>query len=187
MASRATAGPYNRQDRRSAGGLSRRLRRHRQHGARGARHRNARRPSDQSFVQRCSAPMNCGTARQGQGRALCHRRSRRRLGVLTPADGKDLWRLMIHGDPDTDPDSIDPVAEVRRAIGSETPFEIVKFGHWIRRRVVADHYRAAGACCWRATPCMSRRRMAAEHRHRGRRRLGGSRRNRRIRLGRGPI
>ncbi len=59
---------------------------------------------------------------------------------LTPADGHDLWRLMIHGEPDTDPDSIDPAAEVRRAIGRDVPFEVVKFGHWIRRRVVADHY-----------------------------------------------
>lgn len=59
---------------------------------------------------------------------------------LTPADGKDLWRLMVHGEPDTDPDSVDAAAEVRRAIGDDRPFEIVKFGHWIRRRVVADHY-----------------------------------------------
>jgi 2-polyprenyl-6-methoxyphenol hydroxylase-like FAD-dependent oxidoreductase len=59
---------------------------------------------------------------------------------LTPADGKDLWRLMIHGEPETDPGSIDPAAELRRAIGGDIPFEIVKFGHWIRRRVVADHY-----------------------------------------------
>jgi len=59
---------------------------------------------------------------------------------LTPADGKDLWRLMIHGEPETDPNSVDPAAELRRAIGGDIPFEIVKFGHWIRRRVVADHY-----------------------------------------------
>ena len=59
---------------------------------------------------------------------------------LTPADGKDLWRLMIHGEPETDPDSVDPAAELRRAIGGDIPFEIVKFGHWIRRRVVADQY-----------------------------------------------
>lgn len=59
---------------------------------------------------------------------------------LTPADGKDLWRLMIHGEPDTDPSTVDPAAEVRRAIGEKVPFEIVKFGHWVRRRVVADHY-----------------------------------------------
>lgn len=61
---------------------------------------------------------------------------------LTPADGKDLWRLMVHGEPDTDPDTVDAKAEVRRAIGDGRSFEIVKFGHWIRRRVVADHYQS---------------------------------------------
>ncbi len=59
---------------------------------------------------------------------------------LTPADGKDLWRLMIHGDLDMDPNSVDPEHELRRAIGKDTPFEIVKFGHWIRRHLVADHF-----------------------------------------------
>jgi 2-polyprenyl-6-methoxyphenol hydroxylase-like FAD-dependent oxidoreductase len=59
---------------------------------------------------------------------------------LTPADGKDLWRLMIHGDLDTDPASVNPETELRRAIGAKTPFEVVKFGHWIRRHLVADHF-----------------------------------------------
>ncbi len=59
---------------------------------------------------------------------------------LTPADGKTLWRLMIHGEADTDPESIDPLREVKRAIGADVPVEIVKFGHWTRRRLVADRY-----------------------------------------------
>jgi hypothetical protein len=59
---------------------------------------------------------------------------------LTPADGKDLWRLMIHGELDTDPASIDPAAEVRRAIGRDAPVEIVRYSHWIRRHLVADRY-----------------------------------------------
>ncbi|HVG52732.1 MAG TPA: FAD-dependent monooxygenase [Xanthobacteraceae bacterium] len=59
---------------------------------------------------------------------------------LTPADGKDLWRLMIHGELDTDPDTVDPETELRRAIGNDTQFEIVKFGHWLRRHLVADSY-----------------------------------------------
>jgi 2-polyprenyl-6-methoxyphenol hydroxylase-like FAD-dependent oxidoreductase len=59
---------------------------------------------------------------------------------LTPADGRDLWRLMIHGEPDTDPASIDVAAELRRALGDGISFEIVKFGHWVRRRLVADDY-----------------------------------------------
>lgn len=59
---------------------------------------------------------------------------------LTPADGKDLWRLMIHGELEMDPATIDPEHELRRALGADVPFEIVKFGHWIRRHLVADHY-----------------------------------------------
>jgi 2-polyprenyl-6-methoxyphenol hydroxylase-like FAD-dependent oxidoreductase len=59
---------------------------------------------------------------------------------LTPADGVDLWRLMIHGEPDLDPETVDAAAELRRAVGDDVPFEIVKVGHWIRRRMVATHY-----------------------------------------------
>jgi hypothetical protein len=59
---------------------------------------------------------------------------------LTPADGADLWRLMIHGDKEMDPEAVDAGAEVRRAIGGGSKFEIVKVGHWIRRRMVADHF-----------------------------------------------
>jgi 2-polyprenyl-6-methoxyphenol hydroxylase-like FAD-dependent oxidoreductase len=59
---------------------------------------------------------------------------------LTPADGGDLWRLMIHGDADMVPESVDATAAVRRAIGGDTDFEIVKVGHWIRARMVADQF-----------------------------------------------
>ena len=59
---------------------------------------------------------------------------------LTPADGGDLWRLMIHGEQDMDPDRVDAAAEVRRAIGPDAAFDIVKVGHWIRRRMVADSF-----------------------------------------------
>jgi hypothetical protein len=59
---------------------------------------------------------------------------------LTPADGRERWRLMIHGEPDTDPETIDAAAEVRRAIGRDVDFRILKVGHWVRRRMVADQY-----------------------------------------------
>jgi 2-polyprenyl-6-methoxyphenol hydroxylase-like FAD-dependent oxidoreductase len=59
---------------------------------------------------------------------------------LTPADGRERWRLMIHGEPDMDPDSVDAGAEVRRAIGRDIDCTILKVGHWVRRRMVADHY-----------------------------------------------
>jgi 2-polyprenyl-6-methoxyphenol hydroxylase-like FAD-dependent oxidoreductase len=57
---------------------------------------------------------------------------------LTPADGDERWRLMIHGEPDMEPDDVDPVHEVRRAIGRDIAFKILKVGHWVRRRMVAD-------------------------------------------------
>jgi 2-polyprenyl-6-methoxyphenol hydroxylase-like FAD-dependent oxidoreductase len=59
---------------------------------------------------------------------------------LTPANGRELWRLMIHGEPDTDPETVDAAAEVRRAIGRDIDFRILKVGHWVRRRMVADQY-----------------------------------------------
>jgi 2-polyprenyl-6-methoxyphenol hydroxylase-like FAD-dependent oxidoreductase len=59
---------------------------------------------------------------------------------LTPADGAERWRLMIHGDADMDPNAVDAAREVRRAIGRDIDFKLLKVGHWVRRRMVADHY-----------------------------------------------
>ncbi|HVV93727.1 MAG TPA: FAD-dependent monooxygenase [Hyphomicrobiales bacterium] len=59
-------------------------------------------------------------------------------GSLTAADGVDLWRLMIQ--PHADAETLDAEAELRRALGEGVPFEIVKVGHWVRRRMVAADY-----------------------------------------------
>ena len=59
---------------------------------------------------------------------------------LTPADGKERWRLMIHGEEVDEPQAIDAAAEVRRAAGRDFDFEILSVGHWVRRRMVADRY-----------------------------------------------
>jgi 2-polyprenyl-6-methoxyphenol hydroxylase-like FAD-dependent oxidoreductase len=59
---------------------------------------------------------------------------------LTPANGTDLWRLMIHGEPDMNPEDVDAEHEVRRALGPDVDFTILKVGHWVRRRMVADRY-----------------------------------------------
>jgi 2-polyprenyl-6-methoxyphenol hydroxylase-like FAD-dependent oxidoreductase len=59
---------------------------------------------------------------------------------LTPADGKERWRLMIHGEETDEPQAIDAAAEVRRAAGRDFDFEILSVGHWVRRRMVADRY-----------------------------------------------
>jgi 2-polyprenyl-6-methoxyphenol hydroxylase-like FAD-dependent oxidoreductase len=60
---------------------------------------------------------------------------------LTPADGRERWRLMIHGDEEDEPVTVDAAAEVRRAAGRDFDFEILSVGHWVRRRMVADRYR----------------------------------------------
>jgi 2-polyprenyl-6-methoxyphenol hydroxylase-like FAD-dependent oxidoreductase len=59
---------------------------------------------------------------------------------LTPADGRERWRLMIHGEEVDEPQAIDAAAEVRRAAGRDFDFEILSVGHWVRRRMVADRY-----------------------------------------------
>jgi hypothetical protein len=59
---------------------------------------------------------------------------------LTPADGHERWRLMIHGEEVDEPQSVDAAAEVRRAAGRDFDFEILSVGHWVRRRMVADRY-----------------------------------------------
>ena len=59
---------------------------------------------------------------------------------LTPADGRERWRLMIHGEEVDEPQAVDAAAEVRRAAGRDFDFEILSVGHWVRRRMVADRY-----------------------------------------------
>ena len=59
---------------------------------------------------------------------------------LTPADGKEQWRLMIYGEQVLEPQAIDAAAEVRRAAGRDFDFEILAVGQWSRRRMVADRY-----------------------------------------------
>ncbi len=59
---------------------------------------------------------------------------------LTPADGRERWRLMIYGERVEQPQAIDAAAEVRRAAGRDFDFEILSAEQWVRRRMVADHY-----------------------------------------------
>ena len=87
---------------------------------------------------------------------------------LTPADGRELWRLMIHGEPDTDPEAIDAA---RRGAAR----------HRARHRFPNPQSRSLGAPpdgrgSLRTRPRVSRRRCGArdaaerwarhEHRHR---------------------
>jgi len=60
---------------------------------------------------------------------------------LTPADGRERWRLMIYGEKVKEAQAIDAAAEVRRAAGRDFDFEILSCEPWVRRRMVADRYR----------------------------------------------
>jgi 2-polyprenyl-6-methoxyphenol hydroxylase-like FAD-dependent oxidoreductase len=60
---------------------------------------------------------------------------------LTPADGRERWRLMIYGEKVAEPQAIDAAAEVRRAAGRDFDFEILSCEQWVRRRMVADRFR----------------------------------------------
>jgi 2-polyprenyl-6-methoxyphenol hydroxylase-like FAD-dependent oxidoreductase len=61
---------------------------------------------------------------------------------LTPADGKELWRLMLYGEATAEAQAIDAAAAVRRAAGCDFDFEILSCEQWVRRRMVADRYRS---------------------------------------------
>lgn len=55
---------------------------------------------------------------------------------LTAADGKEQWRLMVYEQNDSN-----PADAVRRAVGRDFPFDILSVGVWVRRNLVAGHYR----------------------------------------------
>jgi 2-polyprenyl-6-methoxyphenol hydroxylase-like FAD-dependent oxidoreductase len=62
-------------------------------------------------------------------------------GGLTAQDGRDLWRVTIHGGKEfLDPADVDAEAVLRRAIGAEFPHEIINVVPWTRRNWVAETY-----------------------------------------------
>jgi 2-polyprenyl-6-methoxyphenol hydroxylase-like FAD-dependent oxidoreductase len=63
-------------------------------------------------------------------------------GGMTAQDGRELWRITIHGDKRfLDPAEIDAGAVLRRAMGADFPFEIINVVPWTRRDWVAGTYR----------------------------------------------
>ncbi|MDX1513349.1 MAG: FAD-dependent monooxygenase [Gammaproteobacteria bacterium] len=79
-------------------------------------------------------------------------------GTLIPLDGKALWRLTVHGSKDHQaPGDIDADAYVRKAIGSDAPYELLQVGAWTRREMVAEKFRVdrvflAGDCAHQNSP-----------------------------------
>jgi hypothetical protein len=66
-------------------------------------------------------------------------------GVFTMIDGKDLWNYQhyVLGDAESeDLSGIDPVAEIKSAMGCDFPFEVLQVMHWNHHQSVAEHFRS---------------------------------------------
>lgn len=79
-------------------------------------------------------------------------------GTLIPLDGRELWRLTLHGSKTyIDPATIDGHHYIRAAVGADFPYELIAVGNWTRREMVAERYRydrvlLAGDCAHQNTP-----------------------------------
>ena len=63
-------------------------------------------------------------------------------GGLTAQDGREIWRLTLHGTRQyIEPETIDADAVLRRAFGGEFPYQLLSVVPWTRREWVADRYR----------------------------------------------
>jgi 2-polyprenyl-6-methoxyphenol hydroxylase-like FAD-dependent oxidoreductase len=61
---------------------------------------------------------------------------------LVAIDGHELWRLtLLDLDPNTEMDSFDADASLRRAAGTSFSYEIISVQPWRRRESITDHYR----------------------------------------------
>ena len=62
-------------------------------------------------------------------------------GGMTAQDGRELWRITIHGDRKfLDPASVDAEAVLRRAVGADFPHRIINVVPWTRRSWVAPRF-----------------------------------------------
>ncbi|MBT3535672.1 MAG: 2-polyprenyl-6-methoxyphenol hydroxylase [Rhodospirillaceae bacterium] len=78
--------------------------------------------------------------------------------TLIPLDGRELWRITLHGSETyTDPATIDTDDVVRRVVGTDFDYELLNVAGWTRREMVADRYKygrvfLAGDCAHQNTP-----------------------------------
>ncbi len=62
-------------------------------------------------------------------------------GDLIAIDGRELWRLTVLDlDPDTDLGKFDVAGCLRRAVGTDFPYEVISVLPWKRRDLIADGY-----------------------------------------------
>lgn len=61
---------------------------------------------------------------------------------LMALDGKELWRITVHGSTEyLDPEKMDVDGTMRRVLGMDVPYEVISVIPWVRRSIVADRYR----------------------------------------------
>jgi 2-polyprenyl-6-methoxyphenol hydroxylase-like FAD-dependent oxidoreductase len=66
-------------------------------------------------------------------------------GGLTAQDGRDYWRLTLHGNKSyIDPATIDPHFWLRRAFGGEFEYEFLNMVAWARREWTAERFQQDG-------------------------------------------
>ena len=64
------------------------------------------------------------------------------FGVFTMINGKDIWNYQHYVlDEDGPDEEIDPVAEIRMAMGRDFEFEVLHTMHWSHHQSVADSFR----------------------------------------------
>lgn len=64
-------------------------------------------------------------------------------GGMTAQDGRELWRITLHGSKEyVEAEGVDPDAVLRRAFGGEFPYEIISVVPWTRRSWVSDCYQS---------------------------------------------
>ncbi len=79
-------------------------------------------------------------------------------GSVIEIDGRELWRLNVHGEQYKDEPSADLIAaSIRRALGDRIPYEIVSALRWTCRQLVADRFQdgnilLAGDCVHQHAP-----------------------------------
>ncbi len=65
-----------------------------------------------------------------------------RWATLNSMNGKDLWRLQVVGSAESDEhDKIDVDECIRRFAGTDFSYQVTSVLYWVRRRMVAGHYR----------------------------------------------
>ncbi|HVA12866.1 MAG TPA: FAD-dependent monooxygenase, partial [Stellaceae bacterium] len=64
-------------------------------------------------------------------------------GSLIEIDGRELWRIGVHGEEYRDqPSDAQIAAVIARALGTKVPYEIISARRWICRDLVADRFQA---------------------------------------------